>query len=39
MLITQNGEAELVVMVVTPYEEQEETIALLKLLALGNREI
>ena len=39
MLITQNGEARLVVMDVRSYEEQEETLALLKLLALGNREI
>ncbi len=39
MLITQNGEAKLVVMDVKSYEEQEETFALLKILALGNREI
>ena len=39
MLITQNGEAKLVVMDVKSYEEQEETMALLKILALGNREI
>lgn len=39
MLITQNGEARLVVMDVRTYEEQEETLSLLKLLALGNREI
>ena len=39
MLITQNGEAKLVVMDVRSYEEQEETLALLKVLALGNREI
>lgn len=39
MLITQNGEAKLVVMDVKSYEEQEETLALLKILALGNREI
>jgi prevent-host-death family protein len=39
MLITQNGEAKLVVMDVRSYEEQEETLALLKMLALGNREI
>ena len=37
MLITQNGEAKLVVMDVKSYEEQEETMALLKILALGNR--
>ena len=39
MLITQNGEAKLVVMDVRSYEEHEETLALLKLLALGNREM
>lgn len=39
MLITQNGEAKLVVMDVLSYEEHEETLALLKILALGNREI
>jgi prevent-host-death family protein len=39
MLITQNGEARLVVMDVRSYEEHEETLALLKLLAMGNREI
>jgi prevent-host-death family protein len=39
MLITQNGEAKLVVMDVKSYEEQEETLALLKILALSNREI
>lgn len=39
MLITQNGEAKLVVMDVRSYEEHEEILALLKLLALGNREI
>ena len=39
MLITQNGEAKLVVMDVRSYEEHEETLALLKILALGNHEI
>lgn len=39
MLITQNGEAKLVVMDVRSYEENEATMALLKILALGNREI
>lgn len=39
MLITQNGEAKLVVMDVRSYEEHEETLALLKLLAIGQREI
>ncbi len=39
LLITQNGEAKLVVMDVRSYEEQQETMALLKVLAMGNREI
>ncbi|MGB7192181.1 MAG: type II toxin-antitoxin system Phd/YefM family antitoxin [Collimonas pratensis] len=39
MLITQNGEAKLVVMDVRSYEEYEETLSMLKILALGNREI
>ncbi|HEX7865120.1 MAG TPA: type II toxin-antitoxin system Phd/YefM family antitoxin [Variovorax sp.] len=39
MLVTQNGEAKLVVMDVRSYEEHEATLALLKVLTLGNREI
>ena len=39
LVITQNGEAKLVVMDVKRFEEQAETMALLKLLALGNRQI
>jgi prevent-host-death family protein len=39
MVITQNGEATLVVIDVKSFEERENTLALLKLLALGNREI
>lgn len=39
LLITQNGEAKLVVMDVRSYEEQQQTLALLKILALGQREI
>lgn len=39
LVITQNGEAKLVVMDVKSFEEQEETMALLKLLALGSRQI
>lgn len=39
MLITQNGEAKLVVMDMRSYEEREESLSLLKILALGNREI
>ena len=39
MIITQNGEAKLVVLDVRSYEEYEQTLALLKILTLGNREI
>ena len=39
LLITQDGEAKLVVMDIKSYEEQEQTVALLKMLALGNKEI
>lgn len=39
LLVTQNGEAKLVVMDVRSYEEQQETLALLRILALGQREI
>ena len=39
LLITQNGEAKLVVMDVQSYEEQAQTLALLKILSLGNHEI
>lgn len=39
LLITQNGEAKLVVMDIKSFEESEETLALLKILAFGNREI
>ena len=39
LVITQNGEAKLVVMDVKSFEEQEDAMALLKLLAMGNREI
>jgi len=39
LLITQNGEAKLVVMDIKSFEEQEENLHLLKILALGNQEI
>jgi prevent-host-death family protein len=39
MVITQNGEAKAVVQDVASYEETQETLALLKLIALGNRDI
>jgi len=39
LVITQNGEARLVVQDVDSYEKTKETMALLKILALGNRQI
>lgn len=39
MVITQNGEAKLVIQDVKSYEETQETLALLKVLALGNHQI
>ncbi len=39
LLITQNGEAKAVIQDVASYEETQETLALLKILALGHREI
>jgi len=39
MLITQHGQARLVVMDASAYEEREQTLALLKMLAMGNRDI
>jgi len=39
MVITQNGEAKAVLQDVVSFEETQETLALLKLLALGNRDI
>ena len=39
LLITQNGEARAVIQDVASYEATQETLALLKILALGNREI
>jgi prevent-host-death family protein len=38
MVITQNGEAKAVIQDVASYEETQETLALLKILALGRRE-
>jgi prevent-host-death family protein len=38
-LITQNGEARAVMQDIATYENTQETLALLKLLALGNQEI
>ena len=39
LVITQNGEAKVVIQDVKSYEETQEALALLKLLALGNRQI
>jgi len=39
MVITQNGQAKAVIQDVTTYEETQETLALLKILALGNRQV
>lgn len=39
LVITQNGEARAVIQDIASYEETQETLALLKILALGNRDI
>jgi len=39
MIITQNGEAKAVIQDVASYEQNEEMLALLKILALGNQQI
>jgi prevent-host-death family protein len=39
LIITQNGEARAVLQDVASYEETQETMALLKILALGNKQI
>ena len=39
LIITQNGEAKLVVQDIESYEQTEETLALLKMLALGTRQV
>ncbi|MBN1515251.1 type II toxin-antitoxin system Phd/YefM family antitoxin [Candidatus Sumerlaeota bacterium] len=39
LIITQNGEAKLAVQSIESYEQTQETMALLKILALGNRQI
>jgi len=38
-VITQNGEAKAVLMDIDQYEETQETLALLKILAIGARQI
>ena len=39
LVITQNGEAKVVLQNIESYEQTQETMALLKILALGNRQI
>lgn len=39
MVITQNGEAKAVLQDVASFEETQESLALLKILALGNQEV
>jgi prevent-host-death family protein len=39
LVITQNGEARAVIQDVASFEQTQETLALLKILALGNRQI
>jgi prevent-host-death family protein len=39
LIITRNGEAKVVIQDIKTYEAAQETMALLKILALGNRQI
>lgn len=39
LIITQNGEAKVIMQDIESYEQTQETMALLKILALGNRQI
>ena len=39
LIITQNGEAKAVLQDINSYEQAQETMALLKILALGSRQI
>jgi len=39
LVITQNGEAKVVIQDIESYEQNQETMALLKILALGGRQI
>jgi prevent-host-death family protein len=39
IIITQNGEAKAVLQDVASYEEAQETLALLRILALGNQQV
>jgi len=39
LVITQNGEAKVVIQDIESYEQTQETMALLKILALGTRQV
>ncbi len=39
LIITQNGEAKAVIQDIASYEQNQETMALLKILALGKRQV
>jgi transcription elongation factor GreA-like protein len=39
MVITQNGEAKVVIQDIESYEQTQQTMALLKILALGMRQV
>jgi hypothetical protein len=39
MIITQNGEAKVVIQAIESYEQTQQTMALLKVLALGMRRV
>ena len=39
LIITQNGEAKVVIQDIESYEQTQETLAMLKILALGNQQI
>lgn len=39
LFITQNGEAKVVIQDIASYEQTQQTMAMLKILALGNRQI
>ena len=39
LIVTQNGEAKAVIQDIISYEETQETMALLKILALGNQQV
>jgi len=39
LIITQNGEAKAVIQDIASYERAQETVALLKILAIGDRQI